>query len=187
MIVSLMLLIAITIIGVFVMSSSHLEWLMSNNSRFQSEAGMLAEAALRDGENAIKTTTITWDVTPGFYNNTTLTGSKDPRKISNWSNFTALNATTLTPAKYIVEYLQQTCLGATPPFTTISSCGHSVIYIRMSSYRVWTLSTDSKGAASVTQSNFRMINNPHPPLTIGSNIIPTGTTYQHLAEAFIRQ
>lgn len=172
LVVGLVMLAAITLIGVFVMSNSRLEWLMTSNSRFQAEAGIRAEAALRDGENAIETASFTPGITPGFYNTATLTGTKDPRKVGNWGNFTTIDAETLVPARYIVEYLKQSCLSDTPPYSTIVLCTHGAVYIWISTYRVWALATDSKGAARIVQSTYRKIDNSHAPVTIGSNTIP---------------
>ncbi|MEK7322847.1 MAG: PilX N-terminal domain-containing pilus assembly protein [Pseudomonadota bacterium] len=53
LVVSLMMLVAITLIGVAVMNSSRLEWLMAANSQFQTSTYTQAEAALRAGEQAI--------------------------------------------------------------------------------------------------------------------------------------
>lgn len=53
LVVSMMMLVAITLIGVAVMNSSRLEWLMAANSAFQTSAYTQAEAALRAGERAI--------------------------------------------------------------------------------------------------------------------------------------
>ena len=189
LVVSLVMLVAITLIGVFVMNSSRLEWMMSSNSRFQSDAGIRTEAALRDGENTIVSTPfISWDITPGFYNSSTLINTKDPRKVSNWSNFTSIIATTMTPARYIVEYLKQSCLKNLFPFDTTILCTSppGSIYIRINTYRVWALASDNKGTARIAQSTYRKIDNPNPALIIGGNTIPTGTTFQRINYAAIK-
>ncbi len=53
LVVSMMMLVAITLIGVAVMNSSRLEWLMAANSALQTSAYTQAEAALIAGEQAI--------------------------------------------------------------------------------------------------------------------------------------
>ena len=153
---------------------------MSSNSRFQSDAEMRAEAALRDGENAIIITPIiNQDVAHGFYNSATLINTKDPRKSGNWINLNGKIAT-LTPAKYIVEKLNQSCLSNTTP-SSITPCIPGPVYLTMSTYRIWSLATDSKGAARIAQSTYRKIDNPNPALNIGGNTIPSGTSYHDKA------
>ncbi len=186
LIVSMVMLAVITLIGVMAMRNSRLEWLMTNNSRFQTDAAMRARSAVRDGEITVISTpsaSIIWDSTPGFYNSATLTNTKDPRKTSNWSNISAITAVTLSPARYIVEYLEQSCLANSPPYNTAIVCTSvpGSIYLRMSSYRVWALATDGKGAARIAQSTFRKIDNPNPDLSIGGNTLPAGITYQRIA------
>jgi len=176
LVVSMVMLVAITIIGVFVMNSSHLEWLMSNNSRFQTDAEMRAEAALRDGEKTIENPPSPWDSTNGLYNSATLTGTMDPRKVSSWANLNTLNATTLAPAQYVVESLGASCLGSSSSSNPLGpiSCGSQPgwTYLKIDTYRVWALATDGKGAARITQSIYWKIDNPHAALTIGSIPIP---------------
>jgi len=149
LVVSMVMLVAITIIGVFVMNSSHLEWLMSNNSRFQTDAEMRAEAALRDGEKTIENPPSPWDSTNGLYNSATLTGTMDPRKVSSWANLNTLNATTLAPAQYVVESLGASCLGSSSSSNPLGpiSCGSQPgwTYLKIDTYRVWALATDGKG------------------------------------------
>jgi len=53
LIISMILLLVITLIGVAVMGGSRLEWLMANNSHFQSDAAMRADATLRVAESKI--------------------------------------------------------------------------------------------------------------------------------------
>lgn len=186
LIVSMVMLAVITLTGVMAMRNSRLEWLMTNNSRFQTDAAMRAGSAVREGENTVISTpsaSIIWDATPGFYNSATLINTKDPRKTSNWNNIAAIAAANLSPASYIVEYLEQSCLANSPPYTTAIACASApgLIYLRISSYRVWALASDGKGAARIAQSTFRKIDNPNPDLSIGGNTLPAGITYQRIA------
>jgi type IV pilus assembly protein PilX len=189
LIVSMVLLVAITLLGVFVMSGSRLEWLMASNSRFQRDAEMRAEAALPEGEETIKnlSPSITWDSTPGFYNSPTLVNSKDPRKVSNWSNLSTINTTAITPAQYIVEKLDQSCLDKSSPGDIIvCSSPPGSIYLRIYTYRVWALALDGKGTARITQSTYRRIDNPNADLTIGSNTLISGyQNYRRIGYAVI--
>ena len=162
LVVSLVLLVAITLIGVFVMSSSHLEWLMSSNSRFQTDAEMRAEAALVDGEEDVKTiiadaTTFAW-ATPDAYYASPLPA--DPRNIANWvspGTFITVNAATIPPAKYLIEYM-----GCTVKFGG-GGC-QSPGTISINTYRIWAYAADSKGASRIVQSTFAdTVSVPLPP------------------------
>jgi len=163
MIVSLMLLVAITLLGVFVMSGSHLEWLMASNSRFQTDAEMRAEAALLEGENALKNplfnpTSFTWTNSDAYYNHST-DPVPDPRNIANWTSpaaFNTINATTLPPAEYLIEYMGCVVIsgggGCQAPDT-----------VSINTYHIWAYAADSKGASRIVQST--LIDTVPVPLT----------------------
>jgi len=142
----MVMLVAITLIGVFVMSGSHLEWLMSSNSRFQTDAEMRAEAAIQEGENDAATITdpnsYLWSdekyITPLPY---------DPRNTANWTKFITKPATTISPAVYLVEYMgcnDQSGGGGCNPCPLDTPC----FYI----YRIWAHAADSRGASRIVQS-----------------------------------
>ena len=181
LIVSMVLLVAITLIGVFVMSGSHLEWLMASNSRFQTDAEMRAEAALADGEKDIKTNipnplTFGWPTPDAYY--ATADIPSDPRDISNWvaGSFTTNNASTVPPAVYFIEYLGCTVTAGTTGCQTVGTTS-------IQTYRIWAYASDSKGAARIAQltladtvsvspgptithtytSNFALIDHDQPP------------------------
>ena len=141
LVVSLVLLVAITLIGVFVMSSSHLEWLMSSNDRFQSDSELRAEYALVVGENKAKNidaTTYPWSNNDAYYNNLNPPDAlpADPRDITKWdpAAFNTLNTTTISPAEYLIEYM-----GCSKPGTG-SGCGAPCLVpdtVCIYTYRIW--------------------------------------------------
>lgn len=168
LVVSLVLLVAITLIGVFVMSSSHLEWLMSSNDRFQSDSELRAEYALVVGENKAKNidaTTYPWSNNDAYYNNLNPPDAlpADPRDITKWdpAAFNTLNTTTISPAEYLIEYM-----GCSKPGTG-SGCGAPCLVpdtVCIYTYRIWAHAVDSKGAGRIVQSTFtRAIRQPPIP------------------------
>jgi Tfp pilus assembly protein PilX len=155
LVVSMVMLVAITLIGVFVMSGSHLEWLMASNSHFQADAELRAEAALRDGENAapVDPNSFIWTTNDAFYSAALdpLPSTADPRKIASWDTheFNTQTATTISSAEYLVEYM-----GCT--YQSGSSCSNpcplntACYYI----YQIWAHATDSKGTSRIVQSTY---------------------------------
>ncbi len=170
LIVSLVLLVATTLVGVFVMSSSHLEWLMSNNSRFQTDAAMRAEAVIQQGESDIQNTILSNIPLPAYpssfnsanqyyYNPTNpLPAAVDLTKINAWngsfstaSASTAIGAPPGTTNEYLIEYLG--CTLASPD--SGNGCG-GYGNISLYTFRVWAHITDSKGAARIAQSTYSL-------------------------------
>lgn len=165
LIVSMVLLVAITLVGVFAMSGSHLEWLMASNSRFQTDAGMRAEAALSDGEQSVPSNpnTFAWTDNDAYYSSDPamldqITG--DPHNINDWNNstFNSVSATTLTAPgttnRFLVEYMGCSYTGVgncTNPCNT-PTAADKCIYI----YRIWAHATDSKGANRIAQSTYEV-------------------------------
>lgn len=159
LIVSMVLLVVITLIGVTVMSGSRLEWLMVNNSFTQSDALTRAEAALRDGE-ARAVALGDPAVFSGWATADELFSVADPlafnpRTPTNWSGSSpaianAADATTIKPSKYIVEYMGCSvvgggnCLLVCPTATCVDT------------YRIWAYSSDEndKGSTRIVQSTF---------------------------------
>ena len=147
LIVSLVLLVATTLVGVFVMSSSHLEWLMSNNSRFQTDAAMRAEAVIQQGESDIQNTILSNIPIPGYpssfnsanqyyYTPTNpLPAAVDLTKINAWngsfstaSASTAIGAPPGTTNEYLIDYLG--CTLASPDSGHMAVAGSAIsLYI----------------------------------------------------------
>lgn len=154
LVVSMVMLVAITIIGVFTMSNSHLEWLMTNNSRFQSDAFMLAEATLDVAETNIPNdpSTVSWG--DPFYNDAVLPNPdalpSDPNQLSSWNSYTssaAINAPAGTTNNYVIDYLGCTIESGSGPCGT---AGTASIY----TYRVWARSISGNGASRIIRSTF---------------------------------
>lgn len=156
LIVSLVMLVAITLVGVFVMSSSHLEWLMTNNSNFQTSAYMQAETNLQVAENTLRTTyfspavliSYSWGTSDQFFNDDPVaitpdplpTGAASPDQVANWNNgaFNTFNT-------FVADYIGITT--GTPPVYT---------------FRVWAYASDGKGAARIVKSTYMAVPTPAP-------------------------
>jgi len=158
LVVSLVMLVAITLIGVFVMSNSHLEWLMTNNSRFQSDAFMLAEDTLKSAEATIpnEPAGISWG-DPYFDDSAPLYSDplpSDPNQLSNWSAYTTQPLTILEPGTinhYVIDYVGCTIHMAVP--ANPADCS-DISNTRIYTYRVWARSISSNGASRIIRSTF---------------------------------
>jgi len=171
LIVSLAMLVAITIIGISVMSNSHLEWLMASNSRFQSDAFMQAEATLMHAEAAIPSdpAAISWG--DPFYRDDLPSANPnalpaDPNQAPNWGSYMAsasagIGAPAGTENKYVIDYLgcNIQVLG-----NSLSGCG-GIGNISIFTYRVWSRSTNDKGSARILQSSYT--------ITLSAGLVPT--------------
>jgi len=151
LIISMILLLVITLIGVAVMGGSRLEWLMANNSHFQSDAAMRADATLQVAESKIIS------VSSGLYNGPwvgefyddsspapTRPLPYDPSVPTNWSLLTKasantdINAPAGTDNDYLIDHL-----GCTVP--TLPLCGSTDGRL----FRIWSRSTDAKGTTRI--------------------------------------
>ena len=162
LVVSMVMLVVITLIGVMVMNGSRLEWLMTNNSRFQSDAETRAEATLTVAENDITTNFITanpngavssfaWPNPDQFYSSSSPL-VPDPRNLTNWTGAfssgdasAAIGAPAGTANNYVIEYL-----GCAPqPVLPPSGCYYGGTFLL--TFRAWARSTDAKGTARIAQ------------------------------------
>lgn len=169
LIVSMVMLVVITLIGVAVMGGSRLEWLMVNNSLFQTDTNIRVESALREGEAAARLfdpiAVASWGIADQFFFNPTAgsppTGETllpDPTNPMNWTGaITAADATTVAPGgtvnKYVVEYMGECGVGVTAGGCNTPCAGAlPCIY----TYRIWAYSSDNtnKGATRIAQSTF---------------------------------
>lgn len=169
LIVSLVMLVVITLIGLAVMGGSRLELLMTNNTRYQTDVAIRAEAALRDGEIVVAAIADP-DATPLPLGFAVTPLPADPRNPSNWNGTLPVNATTLTPVsttnRYVVEYmgcrhssstLPNFACG-TPRATTCIDPNRPCI----DTYRVWGYATDNSGSTRIAHSVF-VRQQPGPP------------------------
>lgn len=154
LIVSLVMLVVITLIGLAVMGGSRLELLMVNNTRYQTDASIRAEAALRDAEVAISLNPLAFTSGPT---------ASDPRNPSNWNGaLPAVDATTptaftaLTTNQYVVEYMG--CRRSDTSIPLDFDCGTrtacSALEPCIDTYRVWGYATDNSGSTRIAHSVF---------------------------------
>lgn len=172
LIVSLVMLVVITIIGIAVMSGSRLELLMANNTRYHTDAAIRAEAALRDGEIAATAidpsitfavgSTLPVPAVPAGFAQTPLPA--DPRNPSNWNGaLPAVNATTptaftalTTTNQYVVEYMgcRRPDTSTPPDFDCGDRTACSALEPCIDTYRVWGYATDNSGSTRIAHSVF---------------------------------
>lgn len=145
LIVSLVILVAISLLGVAAMGGSRLEWLMANNSRIQIDTNLRIESALRQGEAAVRDLPLTfdWSAADAFYDAVADPLPADPRNPANWSSLITKNETVIggtNPAKYVVER-EKEGLGLNSPVWT---------------FRIWAYSSDPGGGARIGQSAYAL-------------------------------
>src|SRR3569623_1450189 len=148
LIISMILLLVITLIGVAVMGGSRLEWLMANNSHFQSDAAMRADATLRVAESKIIYALYNGPWAGEFYDDSSPAPTHplpyDPSLPANWSLLTKasanteINAPAGTDNDYLIDHL-----GCTVP--TLPLCGSTDGRL----FRIWSRSTDAKGTTRI--------------------------------------
>lgn len=187
LVVSMMMLVAITLIGVAVMNSSRLEWRMAANNAFQTNAYTQAELALLAGQQAIIQNTCIgappnnnncnpinfgWSATntDSFYASTDpLPGN--PRAVGTWvGGF----GTAAAGGRYAVVYRGCTDVGVggvTAPCTPAWAPQMSIF-----TYEVWAYGIDAQGAARIVQSTYVMlVNRTNAILTVGNDApLPVG-------------
>lgn len=162
LIVSMVMLAVITLIGAMVMNSSRLEWLITNNNRFQNDAYMWAEATLIEAENDVKThfsfypnplPTFVWSNPGDQYYNPLPTGL-DLSQPDQWNgafykqSYTPTGAPVGITSDYVVEYLGCALTSFDPPH----DCGDGGV-ISIVTFRIWARSTDpATGSTSIIQS-----------------------------------
>lgn len=160
LIVSMMMLIAITLVGVAVMGNSRLEWLIASNSNLKdsvltrAQQGLIAgEVQLRTQLNPTPANAFPWAGNDPFYDGAaSLPAGADPRVVADWLDGSFTSGTTdlhtsKTQNRYIVIY--QGCTNV--PGAT-GGCG-TTSYTE--TYEVWSLATDAEDtAARIVRSTF---------------------------------
>lgn len=151
------MLVVITLIGVIAMNSSHLEWLMTNNSQFQSGAYRNATIALAAG------LTNATDAPPSAIDSFF---PVDLSNVSNWKDDGPFPISHPAPPTictstcgYYVQYLGCSVFTEGMIPSSSDSCD-SLDDLSVHSYRVWAYGSDGKGAARILQLTIRRIYNP---------------------------
>ena len=166
LVISMVMLLVITVIGIAVMGGSRLEWLMANNSHVQTDAYRNAEIALDVGLNSI--TNPPTSLYPPISSGPTFP-PQNLADVTKWSDGTVTGtpvATASGSAAYVMEYLGCSQYDATTPQLTFanSTCiGNPATNIFAYVYQVWALGTDGKGAARILLSTRTLINNQVSP------------------------
>ena len=166
LVVSMVMLLVITVIGVAVMGGSRLEWLMANNSHLQTDAYRNAEIALNAGLSSMTNPPVSLPSPPSPVITLPL---QDLIDVNRWSDGTIASIPVATPtgsAAYFVEYLG--CGEYQPIAAHLSFINNNctdlpaTAFVFAYVYRVWALGTDGKGAARILQTTHTLINNQAP-------------------------
>jgi hypothetical protein len=171
LVVSMVMLLVITVIGIAVMGGSRLELLMANNSHLQTDAQRNAEIALAAGLDPPSINNPPTLFPPPPSSISTLS-PQDLADVTKWSDgtITGTPVTTATgSAAYVVEYLGCSKYNPTIPLSFLDNVcgGSSTSFIFALTYRVWALGTDGKGAARILKSTRTLINNQVIPTYSG--------------------
>lgn len=165
LVVSLVMLLVITVIGIAVMGGSRLEWLMTNNSHLQTDAYRNAEIALVTGLNSIVNPPLNAPLPPPIPVSTL--SPQDLADVAKWNDGTIVGipvATATGSASYVREYLGCDEYATPAPLHWVNTnCDDSPLsHVLVHTYRVWALGTDGKGAARLLQSTRVLIYNQTP-------------------------
>ncbi len=200
LIVSMMMLVAITLIGVAVMSNSRLEWLMSTNSALQTSTYPQTEAALLTAEAQIRANICTalgpppagcnpqnfnWAANDAFYSQPTLAPPAnagvavaanplpaDPRNINNWGVGFNTNTVVIGGVNHRYVVLYRGCAFVPNGQPPMPNCGDP-LSTSVYTFEIWVLSQSpgAKGVARLIQSTYALYVNLNP----NNGIIATGT------------
>ncbi len=156
LIVSMLMLLVLTLIGITAMSTSTLEEKMAGNSRDQNLAFQAAEAALRDAEALVggMTTTAVFNGTGGLYD-VNVPAESAPNVLSDaaWTNGASRGyngATALTgvgtPPRYIIEFVSM-ARTTTPQLDNCYGCSNGEA--RVANLRITARGTGGSDSATV--------------------------------------
>lgn len=185
LVVSMVMLLVITVIGVAVMSGSHLEWLMANNTHLQTDAYRNAEIALAKGlsPGSIPNPPTPDPATTPFTMAVSPLTPQTLADISKWSDGTITTTVSVpTPTgsgAYVMQYLGCSEYIYSPPSTYLQwtstgggPCNSSTNIIAYT-FRVWALGTDGKGATRLLQTTRTLIDN-QPAYSSLPSVLPSG-------------
>ncbi|HHM06144.1 MAG TPA: hypothetical protein ENJ19_10445 [Gammaproteobacteria bacterium] len=183
LIVSLMLLLAVTALGVTVMNVSLLELKIATNNRDAYDSLARAEAALRIAEDQVRAVlqpdTFSWGDPDHYYAHADTPVPDplpaDPLEIANWDAFTA--AVTAGGDRFVIEYLGCRALPA-----GAGECGSPRPAEYVETYRISVAAQDASGAARIVQEHYRRrvqpLSDPNWPMA-GS--VPVPQVYESYA------
>lgn len=180
LVVSMMMLVAITLIGVAVMNSSRLEWRMAANNAFQTSAYTQAEAALLAGEQQIIQRTCAggqpalpnsnncnpgnfgwvWGNVPGLFSTDPATffglpANTNLRAANTWA--AGFGAAAPGGGRYAVVY--RGCTNVAVGGGAVLCNAAVAAQMSIFTYEVWAYGNDAQGATRIVQSTFVMLVN----------------------------
>ena len=147
LIISLIFLLAMTLMGIASMDSTRIETLMGQNTQFAVNAMANAEQVLKSGENDLDTivnddATLSFELENDHYYYPILTDDPDP-SLNNWS----FSHASTTGGSYIVEYW-----GSRPLSGESTQMGGSIAGSSIHLFQISAQSETGKGAKRTVQS-----------------------------------
>ena len=192
LIVSLMMLVAITLIGVAVMSNSRLEWLMATNNALQTSTYPQAEAALIAAENQIRTNicaggptpptncnpaNFNWAANDAFYSQPAAPPAPDPGVAvvadpfpagansdpRNINNWGAFNSNGVgATSRYVVLYLGCDFVPNPANPPGPATTCGGANTTSAFTFQIWVSTQDAKGVAHLVQATYVLMTNTWP-------------------------
>lgn len=156
LIMSLVILLILTLLGVTSMNTSNLQLLMTSNSQYQTTALNTAEDVIHIAENAVASLVVTKIIpSSGYYNITS--GNDAPVDIASldWSDNS--NVVTEGISQYIIEYAGDTALDSS---SLAWRQNNSIAGGNISVFRITARSPSSRGAVRYVQSIYVTIDSP---------------------------
>jgi len=155
LIMSLVILLVLTLLGVAAMNTSNLQLLMTGNSQYQTTALNTAEGVIRDAENFVASYVNGTATLPasGYYD---LPGGASPIELNGF-DWSSANVVTSGSSQYIIEYTGDTNLdSASIAWRQSNGIAGSTVSV----FRITARSPASRGAMRYVQSIFVTLQSP---------------------------
>lgn len=159
LIMSLVILVILTLLGIAAMNTANLQLLMTGNAQYQTVALSRAEQVIQEAEavvDALVAGGAAPAITDGFHN---ITAGNDPEvdlTAFSWPDNQTGDAT-VASSKYIIEYSGETSL---PPTTFKFINGKPIVGDNVYVFRITARTLATRGAVRLVQSIYVTIDSP---------------------------
>ena len=157
LIMSLVILVILTLLGIASMNTANLQLLMTGNAQYQTVALSRAEQVIREAEAVVNAIVsgVTPAITDGYHNRSGI-AALDLTNF-NWPDNQTGDSTLVANSKYIIEYSGDKPLPSTT-FKFIN--GKPIIGDKVSVYRITARTLATRGAVRLVQSIYVTLNSP---------------------------
>jgi len=157
LIMSLVILVILTLLGIASMNTANLQLLMTGNAQYQTVALSRAEQVIREAEAVVDAIVpgVTPAITDGYHDITTI--SEVDLSTFTWPDNQTGDSTLVANSKYIIEYSGNKKLPSTT-FKFIN--GKPIIGDKVSVYRITARTLATRGAVRLVQSIYVTLNSP---------------------------